>query len=68
MKNCCVVITTHKEKLGENEEKSFLRALEVFKGKDIKLIIPNNISTEYFNTFKNEKKIPNRKYIFNVIS
>lgn len=54
MKNCCVVITTHKEKLSSDEEKSFSRALEVFKGKDIKLIIPNNVSTEYFNTFKNQ--------------
>lgn len=61
MKKCCIVIPTHKEKLSGNEERSFLRALEIFKNKDIKLIIPNNISTEYFDAYK-------KQYNFEIIS
>lgn len=52
MKKCCVVIVTHKEALNGDDEKSFTRCLDVFSGKrDIKLVIPDSISTEYYNKY-----------------
>lgn len=54
MKRCCVVIITHKEKLEGADEKSFIQALKVFNGKkDIKVVLPDNISYDYFEKFKN---------------
>ena len=52
MKKCCVVIITHKDKLEGDEERSFLRALDVLCKRDIKLVIPNNISTTYYDKLK----------------
>jgi hypothetical protein len=49
---CCVVIPTYKYRLEGNDEKSFLRALKVFKNRDIKLVIPSNISTEYYDKYE----------------
>lgn len=52
MNRCCIVIPSYKEKLEGNEEKSFKQCLNVFNEKrDIKLLIPNNISTEYYDEF-----------------
>lgn len=49
--SCCVVIITHKEKLNDDEEISFLRALKIFGGKRaIKLVIPNSIETYYYDS------------------
>lgn len=49
-KKCCVVIPTHKEELQGDDEKSFIQALNVFgETRDIKLIVPDNIPTEYYN-------------------
>lgn len=54
-KRCCVVIPTYKEKLEGDDERSFLRALEVFgKHRDIMVIAPDNISTEYYDQFKDK--------------
>lgn len=54
-KKCCVVIITHKEKLDGDDEKSFKQALSVFNGKrDIKVVLPDNISYRYYETYKNE--------------
>ena len=53
MKKCCIVIITYKETLSGDDEKSFLQALKVFGGKrDIRLIIPDNISTDYYEQHK----------------
>ena len=53
MNKCCIVIPSYKEKLEVNEEKSFKQCLNVFNEKrDIKLLIPNNISTEYYDEFR----------------
>lgn len=51
---CCIVIPTYKYRLEGNDEKSFLRALKVFKNRDIKLVIPNSISTEYYDKYEVE--------------
>lgn len=48
MKDVCIIIPTHKEVLTGNDEKSFLQTLNIFKNKDIKLIIPNNISDNFY--------------------
>ena len=49
---CCVIIPSYKEKLEGNEERSFKQCLNVFKGKrSIKLLIPNNIPTIYYDEF-----------------
>lgn len=55
MKTCCVVIVTYKEKLEGNDERSFLRAIEVFGVKrKIIVIILDNISSDYYQQFKNK--------------
>lgn len=52
MDKCCVAIISHKEELCGNDEKSFIRCLDVFsKKRHIKVIIPNNISTEYYEKY-----------------
>lgn len=52
MKKCCVVIITHKERLDGDEEISFKQALSVFSGRrDIKVVLPDNISYDYYNEF-----------------
>lgn len=55
---CCIVVITHKEALDGNDEKSFIKALDTFKNRDIVLIIPDNISTDYYDEIK-------KKYNFN---
>lgn len=53
MKDCCIVILTHLPKLVGEDEKSFIQVLKVFNNKrDIKLVIPTTISTEYYDKFK----------------
>ena len=53
-KKVCISIFTHKESLESYEELSFLKCLNVFGGKrDIKLVIPDNISTEYYDKYSN---------------
>lgn len=50
--NCCISFITHKDKLTGNEEMAFKRMLEVFSGKyNIKIVIPNNINTEYYEKY-----------------
>ena len=45
MKNCCIVIPTHKEKFNGNELASFKQCVNVFGGKyDISVVIPDNIN------------------------
>lgn len=51
-KDCCVVIITHKEKLEGNDLWSFERAIRTFyERRDIKLIIPENISTSFYEHY-----------------
>lgn len=58
MKKCCIVIVTHKETLDGKDEISFKRCLEVFGGKrDIKLILPDNITTTYYEEYINVLEI-----------
>ena len=60
-KKCCVVIVTHKEVLDGNDEKSFKQALDVFSGnRDIKLVLPDNISYDYYKEYKD-------KYEFEIV-
>lgn len=57
-KNCCIAIITHKERLDGDDERSFLQAIKIFGGnRDIKVIIPNNIPTDYYDKFKNVVEI-----------
>jgi hypothetical protein len=57
-KTCCIVIVTHKETLDGKDEISFKRCLEVFGGKrDIKLILPDNITTTYYEEYTNVLEI-----------
>lgn len=52
---CCIAIITHKDALNGEDERSFIRALSVFGGKrDIKLVIPYDINTSYFDKFNYE--------------
>ena len=58
MNKCCVVIISHKEKLEGNDEKSFLRALKIFgKNRHIKVLIPDNINSNYYEKYKDTVKI-----------
>ena len=58
MKKCCIVIVTHKEILDGKDEISFKRCLEIFGGKrDIKLILPDNITTTYYEEYTNVLEI-----------
>jgi hypothetical protein len=50
-KKCCVALITHKESYTKEEEISFLRCLNVFKNRDIYIVIPNNINSSYFNEY-----------------
>jgi hypothetical protein len=63
--SCCIVIITHKEQLNGDDEKSFLQALKVFGGKrDIRLVIPDNISTTYYEQYNDVIdlcKVPNER-------
>lgn len=53
--NCCIIFITYKEVLENNDKKSFEQCLKVFKEKrDIKLLIPNNITTEFYDKFNVE--------------
>lgn len=51
-KDCCVVIITHKEKLEGNDLWSFEKTIRVFsQRRDIKLIIPESISTSFYEHY-----------------
>lgn len=51
-KDVCIAFFTHKEKLEGQELLAFLRCLHVFsKKRKIKLIIPDSISTEFYNKY-----------------
>lgn len=50
--NCAIIIPEYKEKLCDSEELSLLRALHVFQKRDIKIVIPNNIKTNYYDRLK----------------
>lgn len=53
-KKVCVSIFTYKENLESYEKLSFLKCLNVFgRERDIKLVIPDNISTEYYDKYSN---------------
>lgn len=61
MNKCCIVIITHKERLSGIDEQSFKRVFNVFNGKrDIKLILKDNISYDYYEKYK-------EKYDFEII-
>lgn len=54
-KKCCVIFVTHKSSLTGDELKSFQQCLNVFSSKrDIKLVIPDNISTEFYDKFSDK--------------
>ena len=54
MNKCCIAFITHKEKLEGNDETSFKQCINIFGNKrDIKLILPNSISTEYYEKYGN---------------
>ena len=49
-KRCCIVLITYKDKLQDNELKSFKQAINIFSGKyDLKILIPNNLSTSFYD-------------------
>lgn len=49
---CVIAIITHKEKLDGYDEKAFVQALKIFGNKrTIKLIVPENISTDYYDKY-----------------
>lgn len=51
-KDCCIVIITHKEKLEGNDLWSFEKVIRVFsQRRDIKLIIPENITTSFYERY-----------------
>lgn len=51
-KTCCIVIPSYKEKLEGDDELSFKQAIKIFGDKrHIKVIVPNNISTEYYEQY-----------------
>lgn len=51
--NCCIVITTHHEELKDDDELSFKQAIKIFGGnRDIKVVIPNNIDTSYYEKYQ----------------
>ena len=47
----CVIIPTHLEKLDGNNLKSFFQTLKVFKNRDIKVVIPDNINDDFFKQY-----------------
>lgn len=50
MKDCCIVVTSYKEELAENEENNIKRLFSLYKGKfDICLVFPNNKKLDYYN-------------------
>lgn len=50
---CCIVFTIHKDALSGYEEKSFNQLFKIFGGKwPIKIVIPNNINTTYYDKYK----------------
>lgn len=68
-KKCCVVIITHKESLSDSEEASLKQALDVFNGKrDIKIVLPNNISYDYYESFLNRYSFEIVKVDYNWLS
>ena len=55
-KTCCIVIIEYRELLSGNAELSLLQALKIFKNRDIRLVLPNNINTEYYDSLKSQYK------------
>jgi len=57
-KKCCIAFITHKSHLNDYEKKSFEKCMSIFEGKrDIKLIIPKKISTEFYENYKKNFEI-----------
>lgn len=54
MNNVCIIIATHKEILEKDEERSFMKALDIFKNRNIKLVLPDNISKAYYEQHKDK--------------
>lgn len=50
-KKCCIVLITHKELYIGEEQVSFDKCLETFKKRDIFIVIPNNINSDYFKRY-----------------
>jgi hypothetical protein len=49
---CCIVIPSYKEKLDGDDKTSFERCVTVFsKNRPIKVIVPDNISTEFYDEY-----------------
>ena len=63
MKKVCVVIPTHQKKLVVDDERSFLQALKVFKNREIKVVIPDNIDDEYYKSHNVEIIKVNSKWM-----
>lgn len=60
-KKCIIAFITHKEELEGLEEKAFIQCLKIFSPKrDIKLLLPEHISKDYYNGFQ-------EKYLFEII-
>jgi hypothetical protein len=58
MDKCCIVFVTHKSKLDGDEELSLKQCIKVFgKKRTIIIVIPDNISTEYYDQYKEKIKI-----------
>ena len=52
--NCCIAIITYKERLGDNELKSFSKAFSIFKERPIKIILPDNINDDFYTQYNAE--------------
>lgn len=51
-KTCCIAFITHKYRLEGTDEKAFKKCIDVFgKKRDIKIILPDNVSTNYYDEF-----------------
>ena len=51
-KKVCVVFLTYKEKLEKYELLAFLKCMKVFaKTRDVKVVLPDNISTEFYDKY-----------------
>jgi len=54
MNKCCIIIPSYKEKLEGSDKLSFDRCINIFGGnRPIKVVIPNNISTEFYEAYGN---------------
>ena len=58
MEKCCIVFVTHKEKLENYAERAFKQILNVFcETREVFIVIPETKSSDYYNTFLDEKHI-----------